>query len=310
MSDAPRRKLRPRTEDAEPQSPPQRKKKKRPVSGADVPQVRSAQARAPQQEPEQTRPKARNVPAWASKEMADAPVKQFAAGTGQFRFQQRTFFLKKGTSTEVVFAHDYEDSVVCPVHIFVLFQAGRPLYGNTLTCNAAVGDCPLCKQHAISANAPLQTVRYFSVIDLTPFTTKAGQNVQVSRKMLQVKSQVDGMLHLIKTRLNKKSGGDGDLMGMRFVVNRTNSQKSQATGDMWQPDGLVTEADWDAFGEENVPLDLYSLLAPNLTLLQDAAGVLATQFAAGQVPEQGYAAGQAQDPSGNFRNPTTQNPRY
>lgn len=120
---------------------------------------------------------------------------------------------------------------------------------NWFTCTTAThGRCPLCE----SGSKP-ETVGFFTVIDMKPFVTTAGEERVNTRRLLPAKYSL-----LKKLRLMLQE--HGDLRGCVFNVTRTSS-KAVNTGDKWEFVRRMTEEELATLNENVEPADYQSILA-------------------------------------------------
>lgn len=132
---------------------------------------------------------------------------------GEFRIDLiRRFWMKKGTSTQIVIASK-EPTVIREHELRI---AGNY---NVYTC-IGPENCLICK-----AGKEPYLVGYYAIFDLTKYKAKSGNPVECSFKVLPAKSYSLEMFQIKSKKI--------ELIGALFDVTRTNQQKAPRIGDIW-----------------------------------------------------------------------------
>lgn len=147
------------------------------------------------------------------------------------------FFIKKGQEASLLFV----DGVLGPkgyitpprfYEHFTIMPGGK--WGNVvcpqMTLPQSGDKCPVCENKDKAA-----LVSLFTVIDLTPYTTKTGVVIPFSRKLFVAKPTTFELIN----KLAVKRGG---LAGCRFDVSRT-GDKSPSVGDVFDFQEKLTDVE-------------------------------------------------------------------
>jgi hypothetical protein len=93
-------------------------------------------------------------------------------------------------------------------------------WGMFIPCLKEVDNCPICEQVGESYYA-----MYLTVIDLSPFTTKSGETIEFSRKLLVVKPSQ-------QKKFIRRYEKEGTLRGAAFDCSRDKDKESSIGGDI------------------------------------------------------------------------------
>lgn len=175
------------------------------------------------------------------------------------------FFVKKGTTKEVIFLTEAETAKSFFEHRVKIGNT----FNNFFTCLRCIGEsCPMCEYSKQNDSKDNQSYAragtLFTVLDVTPYENKDGKEVVTPRKRLLVAGS--RMLTTISATYEvlKKSGHS--LRGYKFIVQRTPKKMSLSTGDVWIPQGSVDLSDFEDVDE----LDYQTILAPDRAKMEAA----------------------------------------
>lgn len=150
----------------------------------------------------------------------------------------RRFFMERNSEAEVTFVDGdlSHDGYLIPPRWYEHLVRTGPKDMSTFVCpeltNPDSGDtCPLCE-----SGDKASLVAAFTIIDHRSWTDKNGKVWTDQRKLLIVKSKTFETLNKIAQKV-------GGLAGMRFMVQRSNSETSPNVGDNWAPLGKSDPAE-------------------------------------------------------------------
>jgi len=208
------------------------------------------------------------------------------------------FWLKEGDKRNLAFLDGTDDGFRIKEHDFEI----NGKWGNTFTCRDGLDfdekgvrlPCPLCSlADARGRKGAAYIISFFTIVDLTPWKDKNGQEHPYFVKMLGVKKET-----LAKIKMIREANG-GSLVGHKFLVMRSKPvvaegdkrSKTPRVGDIWQPLGL-TDVTQFKMGKENkpaAPFDYTKLLEPKTLdelkkFASDLGAGVATTSEAEEVP--------------------------
>lgn len=180
------------------------------------------------------------------------------------------FWLKNGETKEIVFLDDAR---------FGVYEHTVQLNGKWETFTCAGASCVLCGYGKDRSYA-----EYYSILDLTPYTSKTGQKKEFSRKALALKKEASKLI------ANRRESCGGNLTGKKFKVTRI-GDKSPASGNDFE---FMKDVDLSRVPAEMKAYDFMEALRPMPTDRLEAV----LKFA-------GYAPGAASNGREQIGSPTT-----
>lgn len=195
------------------------------------------------------------VPAWAAGVGHKADMNHAADLSKRVPFR---FWLKQGTERKILFLTDGDEAPVIEEHQYQAMKRGRPSWDNYLTCLKLLGEtCPMCAFSKDVDKFHASKVQLFTILDLTPWKNKDGQEQAFTKKVLAVKRRTQ---EIIARKYISRLDEGQTLKGASFKVFRSNDSKSPAAGTEYDfismvdlstlPEGAADPVDWELFAPD------------------------------------------------------------
>lgn len=157
--------------------------------------------------------------------VADAKKRQAEAGKMPFRF-----YMNVGDEKQFIILDDEPTFLRWEHEEWVDGRGNKKGHMNYHGCISATDNCPACDSLERSSYLAM----YLTILDLTPFTTSKGDDVEFSKKLLVVKASQHKVFF---RKLEKK----GSLRGMLFDTFRDKKMEARIGGTLEQTETLTED---------------------------------------------------------------------